>query len=306
MIQYPDNKLDTIHYNRMMKWHERDSIHENIEKPIKILNKTKVNEEILVTSEKSSDTGSKFQLIDNYSSSKLTNLVKRRRKKQNLPEPQQIQMNENVEINQQTIINDNQFIIHQNDENGHINDLIDLEVGTSIELSRERLDQNILNTLNNSLIEPRIHRYNTRSNTRLHLNENPQMMAQNIDPINEIYGINDKGKRTIKCQFCERWCEVVTGLRIHQLRCINKLQADEENIQTEMEIEIPIAGNNILELSNTSETDLNNSTDKSQVNASEENDELNQAINLNVTDANDDQVPEPLEPVTNQGASNQQ
>ena len=93
---------------------------------------------------------------------------------------------------------------------------------------------------------------------------------------------------------------------IGQLRCINKLQADEENVQTEMEIEIPIAGNNILELSNASKTDLNNSTDKSQVNASEENDELNQAIILNVTDANDDQVPEPLEPVTNQGACNQQ
>lgn len=305
VIEFDTGKRDTIHYNRLRKWHERISIQDESISNSKINNSipmNQLNEQLIDKKLSEQPTGQMSTLITDQDPIKYISLVKRRRKKQHLPQ----------QIHTDAILVDltenNLQINDLNNSTNHLEEIRELIFDPETRLNNliinnfQNLNVNLIRNANeievNRLL--RVHRYGTRLNnlniqnvnnqeqqinmnqvlninddTQLNLENNDelennlpqqhqQQLIEEIQPIDIMY--NAKGKPMVQCEFCDCWCERKYGIHTHLRSCIVRLNAINNQLLGNRLIEIPIAGEQILNVSdpeietNINENEISNTT----------------------------------------------
>jgi len=228
-------KEETIHYNRMSKWYERDQVIPKIQVGSKQTNNSIINNE-----QKVEHVSVEFQpLIENQRMNRYLSLINRRKKKQNLP---RLNLNNNnmnnelllnISVGEEEIVEAEETVQIQNNNNNILpnldQDLIDVFVNNN-QINANHFENMVLNNLLDPVVRPP-HRYNTRLQaaaapidqddvSEINISNNNNMTDEEI--INVLFDDlprNEKGKVVVQCVNCGKWCERQYGLGVHMRSC---------------------------------------------------------------------------------------
>jgi hypothetical protein len=262
VIETNNGRKETIHYNRMLIWHER------------VIKPSLEIEEVNLTNNKQEMKNNDIKtLIEGETLAHFLSVVKRRRKKANV-------QNFNLELANLLNINENNEDLESGqDEVNNLNE--------NIEPVDERdTDETIDDVVERNLIEF-THGYFTRQNPRFlgenRVNESIVVAPESLDT---AVRYNDKVKITIRCINCGNWYEQKHGLKVHQRKCNanqNLLDSNDESgedsvVSVEIETRTP------------SGTDLDSSNFNENRSRVEEMDSpvVNQPLAQLVTDADNE------------------